>query len=82
MNASIKFRLQALIVFTIVFVSAIMAFQFYLSIKATTQENMEVQRQEIYASKKEELRQLTDLVVKTIDSFYQKTLPQASYNFV
>ncbi len=76
MNVSIKFRLQALVVFTIVFVSTIMAFQFYFSIKATANKNMEAQTQGIYANKKEELRQLTDLVVKTIDSFYQKSRPE------
>ena len=73
MKVSIQLRLQILIFTAMFFLSAVLAFQFVNEVNSNTDKNIENYTNETYDVKKNELKMFTSIVVKTLNSFYEKT---------
>ena len=70
---SIKARIQLIILTTIIVVSTILVVQSIVSIKTTTEENVEKYKKEAYANKQIELKNYVTIAFESITSFYERT---------
>jgi len=70
---SIKMRLQLIIFMTIVIVALVLSFQSINDINQLTTQNIQTYKKEAYKNKEVELKNYISVVVKSIDSFYQRT---------
>jgi len=70
---SIQLRLQILVFAAMLFVSIALTTQFINEVNSATQKNIENYTKETYDVKKNELKMFTSIVVKTLNSFHEKT---------
>ncbi|EDZ62465.1 methyl-accepting chemotaxis sensory transducer [Sulfurimonas gotlandica GD1] len=70
---SIQLRLQILIFTAMLFMSIALAAQFVNEVNNSTEKSIENYTKETYDVKKNELKMFTSIVVKTLNSFYEKT---------
>ena len=73
MKLSIQLRLQILIFSAMFFISIALALQFVNEVNKATDKNIENYTSDTYDIKKNELKMFTSIVVKTLNSFYDKT---------
>ncbi|MDA3908797.1 MAG: methyl-accepting chemotaxis protein [Sulfurimonas sp.] len=73
MKLSIQLRLQILIFSAMFFMSLALALQFVNEVNKATDKNIQNYTNETYDVKKNELKMFTSIVVKTLNSFYEKT---------
>jgi methyl-accepting chemotaxis protein len=73
MKLSIQLRLQILIFSAMFFMSIALALQFVNEVNHATDKNIENYTNDTYDVKKNELKMFTSIVVKTLNSFYEKT---------
>lgn len=72
MKLSIQSRLQILIFSAMFFMSIAIAAQFVNEVNKSTDKNIQNYTNETYEAKKNELKMYTSIVVKTLNSFYEK----------
>ena len=70
---SIRFKLQMLIIITIVTVAIAIILQSVSTIYQLSDDNIEKYKQEAYMSKEAELKNYVSVALKSIDSFYERT---------
>jgi methyl-accepting chemotaxis protein len=73
MKLSIQLRLQILIFGAMFFISIALATQFVNEVNSATDKNIENYTNDAFDVKKNELKMFTSIVVKTLNSFYEKT---------
>ena len=73
MKLSIQIRLQVLVFAAMFFMSTVLTLQFINEVHGATDKNIKNYTNETYDVKKNELKMFTSIVVKTLDSFYEKT---------
>jgi methyl-accepting chemotaxis protein len=72
-KSSIKHRLLLVSIASIITVSIILIVMNTLSLKNLSKENIEVYRKEAYNSKKEQLKNYTNIALSIIKSYYERT---------
>ena len=72
-NHSIKYKLLSIMILTIIFISVISLFTSIKTIKTISQENINNYKKDIYLKTQNELKNYVQIVMKTADSFYQRT---------
>ena len=74
-NSSIKTKLLLIVTSAVILVSTIITLQSISSINQLTEDNINKYKKEAYKNKEEELKNYTTVALKTIDTYYQRTLP-------
>jgi len=73
-QVSLKIRVQGILLFTIILVSVILILQSINSINHITEQNIAKYKEEAYKNKEIELENYISIAVKSVDSFYSRTL--------
>ena len=73
MKLSIQSRLQILIFTAMFFLATVLSLEFVNEVNSSTDKNIQNYTNATYDAKKDELKMFTSIVVKTLDSFYEKT---------
>ena len=74
-NITIKLKLLILVIATILTISIVIGFEAIYNIKAVSEANIKAYREESYKNKEEELRNYVAMVVKTAESYHERTEP-------
>ena len=72
-QVSLKVRVQGILLFTIILVSAILILQSISSINHITEQNIKKYKEEAFTNKEIELQNYISIAVKSIESFYVRT---------
>jgi|TARA_R110002033_G_scaffold102305_2_gene150234 methyl-accepting chemotaxis protein len=75
-SLSIKARLLLIVISSIVIVSAVMLVQSIISLQETSATVIEKFKESAYATKEEELKNYVSLVMKTVESYHERTAPE------
>lgn len=75
-SMSIKVKLQLIIMITILVVTVVVMLQSISSIYSLSEQNIQKYQEEAYKNKEIELKNYVSVAVKSIDSFYQRTLSE------
>jgi len=72
-NMSIKWKLSIAITVIVLIMSAMLVSLSIYDIKQTSSHDIEVFKEKSFSAKKDEIKSNTDIVLKTIESFYKRT---------